>query len=116
MRELINIVEDVYDDEEETPEERARDEESLRVRTLEQKIQAFCEKTLNWSFDVHSYAIIYDSTEGEITIVPDNEEVTLEELSKLSLLGDAIRISSSSKPYALSITIKAHPGLNISTN
>ncbi len=114
MRDLIKIVEDAHDDE--SPEERARDEESLRVRSLEKKIQAFCEKTLNWSFDMHSYAIIYDSAEGEITIIPDNEEVTLEELSKLTVLGDSIRVSSSSKPYALSITIKAHPGLNISTN
>jgi hypothetical protein len=108
MRELIDLIEN--------DEGRTEDEDNLRVRALEKKIQQFCEKTLNWSFNSHSYSVIYSAEDGEITLSPDNEEITLDELSKLSVLGDAIRISSSTKPYALTIIIKAHPGLHISTN
>jgi hypothetical protein len=106
MRKWLRLFEDTFAPDADEAED-ARYAEQLR---MEKTIREFCEKELGWSFDSHSHPIIFD--DGEITIVPDEEEATLEELQKLSALGE-VRVSASSRQWSLTIIIKAHQGLKI---
>ena len=75
------------------------------VAAIESRVRKFCKMELNWTFDEHSYSVMFDPDENELRLVPDTEEVTFDELKKLSRLGN-ITIAPGSKAYTLNITIK----------
>jgi hypothetical protein len=113
MRKFMNLITENEDIEVEA-DDPISDARYEQERKLEKAIRQFCEQELNWSFDSHSYPINVDLDEHEVALTPDNEEVTCDELQKLKVLGQHVKVSSSSKPYALIITVKLHEGLNIS--
>lgn len=113
MRNWIKIVEtEVIDNDTDSDYEARMEAEDARIRSMERKILAMCEKEFGWEFDGVSYPVSYDASENELTISVADSEVTLDQLQKLTSLGDHIAISASSG-YRIVVTIKTHPGLNL---
>lgn len=79
----------------------------------EAKIREFCEKEVGLTFYDQKYPISYDPAYDEITIQPDNEEIELDQLVKLAVLGKVTMVASS-REMSLTIRIKTTPGLTIS--
>jgi hypothetical protein len=113
MRKFINIINLVeaplgFDDEEETPTERAAYE---RQRNIEHAVKQFCEKEVGWEME-GGYAVMFDAEENTLTLTPDEVEFTLEQMNKLAVLGE-VTFSSSSQAWKLVITVKTPEGFNI---
>lgn len=114
MRKWIKLVEnEVIDDDADTAYDDQQEAEYARVRKMEKSIETMCSKEFGWEFDGVSYPVIYDATENEIHITVADTEVTLQQLQKLTCLGDRISITPVNGHYSLSISIKAHQALNI---
>lgn len=110
MRKFMNLIlENDIDDESTTPDE---DFEYERGNRIEKMSKAFCEKELGWTFYNHSYAIIFDSGENTLSITPDDEEINLPQMQKLSTLGE-VTLSTGGKPYGFTIEIKLPQGFDI---
>jgi hypothetical protein len=113
MRNWITLIEsEVIDNDTDSDYEARQDAEDTRVRNMERKILAMCANEFGWEFDGVSYPVSYDASENELTITVADSEVTLDQLQKLTSLGDHIAISASNG-YRIVMTIKTHPGLNL---
>ena len=112
MRKFINLIENDFeiDDEDETPEERARYD---RQKSIEAAVKAFCEKEIGWEME-RSYCVIFEEADNELSISPYEGEATMEQLMKLRIFGSDIRVSAAASNHLLHITIKTPPGFNIS--
>lgn len=108
---LINLSEDAYafEDEATTPDEDARDE---RQRRIEQTIKDFCTSEVGLDMD-GGYTVMFELDDHQITLSPQDDEISLVQLNKLSVLGE-VMINASSKQWSLTIQIKTAAGFDLS--
>lgn len=102
---------EIYSPEDMSPSEVEEERRYAEQRDMERRISEFCAKEIGWSME-GSFAVNFDAEFNEITIQPEEEEVTLDQLQKLGLLG-SVTVSAASKQWSLTITVKAHEGLQI---
>lgn len=105
MRDWIKLFEsDEHDDDASTGQWE-------REQAVEAAVKSACEQAGMTFYDT-SRAVLYDEEDAEITIFPDEEEISLAQLESLKLFGDKISIAPRGQ-YNLAIKIKAHAGLSV---
>lgn len=95
-------IEDDFDDEIDPDWERAK--------RVEKHVKEVCYKQFGWEMD-GGYSVMFDTDNDEISITVD-DEVTLDHLKQLTVLGDAVKVTGSSN-YRVIITIAVHKGLDV---
>ena len=80
---------------------------------IEKGLKKFCEKRLGWTFYNSNYPIIIH--ENEITIIPDDVNIDLDDLMILKAIGKTIVISGATHQWAISIAITNLNHVNIKT-
>jgi hypothetical protein len=112
MKQWLNLFEklEVYSPEEDDPGEIADAERNAAIELFEKKVRLYCEQ-FGFEFGGRSYQITYVADEHQLSITPDQEDATLEQLTKLAVFG-SVSVDASTA-YQLNITIKLRPDLKV---
>lgn len=119
MRKFIDIIsedkpvleaQDILGPDESDEFDEPVDEDWERAKRVEKHVKEMCYKQFGWELG-SGFAVSYDTDNDELSITLD-DEVTLDQLQTLKVMGDNVKVTGSSN-YRIIITVVTHKGLDV---